>query len=50
MWFLFSCDWEAGSYAQWCVVLINLQHLNFGQPHGDSSARASYLYVDAGQF
>lgn len=37
MWFLFSCDLEAGSYAQWCVVLINLQLLNFSQLHGGSS-------------
>lgn len=43
MWFLFSCDWEAGSYAQWCVVLINLQHLNFSQPHGGSSTRPVIL-------
>ena len=26
MWFLFSCDQEAGRCAQWCVVLINRQH------------------------
>ena len=26
MWFLFSCDQEAGRCAQWRVVLINLQH------------------------
>lgn len=26
MWFLFSCDREAGRCAQWRVVLINLQH------------------------
>lgn len=48
MWFLFSCDREAGSYVQLCVVLINLQHLNFSQPM--VTPQPSCLPADTGQF
>lgn len=42
MWFLFGCDWEAGRCAQWCVVLINLQHLNLSQADGDLSPELGF--------